>query len=220
LEDGQRLIEFNRKGRDFDKMLEKAGSTPLPPYIKSSNTKPSDYQTVYARKRGSVAAPTAGLHFTKKLLGTLKKKGIQFEHVTLHVGLGTFLPVKSETVEEHKMHSEFFEINKETAQHLNTARKNGQRIIAVGTTSVRVLESSYNQKTGFKDGYGDTSIYIYPGYNWKCVDSIITNFHLPKSTLLLLTCSFGGKDLILKAYDEAIMKKYRFYSYGDAMLIQ
>jgi S-adenosylmethionine:tRNA ribosyltransferase-isomerase len=218
-DDGQRLVEFSADG-DFDEILKEAGSTPLPPYIKNSTASFEDYQTIYAKKQGSIAAPTAGLHFTEKLFEKLRNKGVGLEFVTLHVGLGTFLPVKTDNPEDHKMHSEYFSFDKETADRLNEAKKAGRRIIAVGTTSVRVLESSYDTKTGFKSGFGETAIFIYPGYEWKCVDGLITNFHLPKSTLLLLTCSFGGKDLILKAYSEAVKKKYRFYSFGDAMFIE
>ena len=223
--DGQRLVEFSVNGlspedSDFDEILKKIGSTPLPPYIKNSSASFDDYQTVYAKNKGSVAAPTAGLHFTKRLLEKLAKKGIGLEFVTLHVGPGTFQPIKTERVEDHKMHSEYFSFDKDTANRLNYAKKDGRRIIAVGTTAVRVLESSYDKKSGFTPGFGETDIFIYPGYEWKCVDGLITNFHLPKSTLLLLTCSFGGEDLILKAYREAVKNKYRFYSFGDAMFIE
>lgn len=219
LDDGQRVLEFSGDMTSFDEKLQKIGRAPLPPYIKNSSADFSDYQTVYAREEGSVAAPTAGLHFTERLLAELKQKGVQLLFVTLHVGLGTFLPIKSENVEDHVMHSEFFSISSKTAEILNEAKKSGRRIIAVGTTSVRVLESNFALKKSFSAGLGETSIYIYPGYEWECVDGLITNFHLPKSTLLLLTCSFGGTDLVLKAYSEAIKKGYRFYSFGDAMLI-
>jgi S-adenosylmethionine:tRNA ribosyltransferase-isomerase len=219
-EDGQRVVDFSIKGKKFDAILKKVGSTPLPPYIKNSGSSFKDYQTVYAKKRGSVAAPTAGLHFTKRIMTALKNKGIELEFITLHVGLGTFQPIKVENLLDHKMHSEFFSINSGTAKRLNAAKKAGRRVIAVGTTSVRVLECSYDEKHGFKQGFGETDIYIYPGYKWKCTDALITNFHLPKSTLILLTCAFGGKDLILKAYKEAVEEKYRFYSFGDAMFIE
>lgn len=218
-DDGQRVLVFSGDLDSFNEKLHRVGRTPLPPYIKNSSAEFSDYQTVYAREEGSVAAPTAGLHFTQQLLAELKQKGVQLLFVTLHIGLGTFLPIKSENVEDHVMHSEFFSISSEAAGILNVARKSGRRIIAVGTTSVRVLESNFNESKGFSAGYGETSIYIYPGYVWKCVDGLITNFHLPKSTLLLLTCSFGGPDFVLKAYSEAVIRKYRFYSFGDAMLI-
>ncbi len=219
LPDGQRLIEFSGDMKRFDEILRRIGKTPLPPYIKNSSSKFADYQTVFAREKGSVAAPTAGLHFTRRLLGSLRKKGVQLVFVTLHVGLGTFLPLKAQNIEEHVMHSENFSIDSRSAKLLNKAKRNGRRIIAVGTTSVRVLESSFG-KNGFKPGFGETAIYIYPGYRWKCVDGIITNFHLPKSTLILLICSFGGREFMLKAYREAVKKGYRFYSFGDAMFIE
>ncbi len=219
LPDGQRKVRFHGEDQFVDAQIEKYGRTPLPPYIKHEHSKPEDYQTVFAAKRGSVAAPTAGLHFTDRLLKEIRNKGIQTVFVTLHVGLGTFLPVKTGNVEEHTMHSEIYELPHEAASILQEAKKNGRRIVAVGTTSVRVLESSYDQQKGFVAGVGETSIYIYPGYRWKCVDALVTNFHLPQSTLLLLTCSFGGKDFILDAYREAVEQHYRFYSFGDAMFI-
>ncbi len=219
LPDGRRKVSFKVPEEDLDGLIEKHGHTPLPPYIRHSRSTAEDYQTVYAKETGSVAAPTAGLHFTPKLLEELKNMGVRIVEVTLHVGLGTFQPIKSGQVEEHVMHSEIFELPPDTAKELQDARKNGRRIIAVGTTSVRVLESSFDEKDGFTPKIGETAIYIYPGYIWKCVDGLITNFHLPQSTLLLLTCSFGGTDFVLKAYREAVQKKYRFYSFGDAMLI-
>lgn len=219
-EDGQRVVKFSPSGRKFDILLPKIGSTPLPPYIKEKEASFDDYQTIYARRKGSVAAPTAGLHFTKGLLDKLAERGIEIRFVTLHVGPGTFLPLKTNDVKKHKMHGEFFEMSSKTAKALNKARKENRRIVAVGTTSVRVLEASCGSGGGFKTGFGETSLYIYPGYRWKCVDALITNFHLPRSTLLLLTCSFGGRKLVLKAYERAIRKKYRFYSFGDAMMIQ
>ena len=214
-DDGTRLIEFKGLVKPEDVLI--LGTIPLPPYIKNSNAKLDDYQTVYAKDNGSVAAPTAGLHFTPELLEKLKVKGVIIEFVTLHVGLGTFLPVKTEIVEEHKMHSEYYVMSEQTAKSLNEAKKRKNKVFAVGTTSVRVLESNFNES--FTAGSGETDIYIYPGYKWKCVDGIITNFHLPKSTLLLLVSSFSGSDFILKAYNQAIKEKYRFYSFGDAMLI-
>jgi S-adenosylmethionine:tRNA ribosyltransferase-isomerase len=217
--DGRRLISFSLYGKRLEERLCELGKAPFPPYIFSPKATLEDYQTIYASKKGSIASPTAGLHFTEKLLDRLRNKGIQTEFVTLHVGLGTFLPVKSEEIEKHVMHSEYYEIDKETSARLTHARKSGKRIIAVGTTSVRVLESTYDPLQGFKYGFGETSIYIYPGYQWQCIDGIITNFHLPKSTLLLLVSSFTGKDLIMKSYQEAIARQYRFYSFGDAMLI-
>ena len=217
LDDGQRLIRFSAGGEKLDNLLNKYGSPPYPPYVKNKDIEFKQYQTVYASNKGSVASPTAGLHFTKNLLSRLKKKGIQQEFVTLHVGLGTFMPVKVENVEDHKMHSEFYSMDSATVKRLNKAKKEGKRIIAVGTTAVRVLESSY--KNDFKPFYGETDIFIYPGYEWKCVDAIITNFHLPKSSLLLLVSSFAGRDAILCAYRHAILNQYRFYSFGDAMFI-
>lgn len=219
LPDGRRMVSFNARDKDLDGLIERYGRTPLPPYIRRSRSKAEDYQTVYARESGSVAAPTAGLHFTPKLLEEIKDTGVKIVFVTLHVGLGTFQPIKHEQIEKHTMHGEIFELSSDAAQELQQARLDGRRIIAVGTTSVRVLESSFNEDSGFKASVGETSIYIYPGYRWKCVDGLITNFHLPQSTLLLLTCSFGGKDFVLKAYQEAIRQKYRFYSFGDAMFI-
>jgi S-adenosylmethionine:tRNA ribosyltransferase-isomerase len=217
-EDGQRIIKFSRGGSDLDKEINKIGHPPYPPYIKNTHAKPGDYQTVYASEEGSIAAPTAGMHFTDELIEDLKLTGVEIIYVTLHVGLGTFLPVKSKNIKDHKMHSEVFELTGKDANLLNLAKKKGRRIIAVGTTAVRVLESSY-EKGEFTKGKSETDIYIYPGYEWKCVDGLLTNFHLPKSTLILLTCSFGGKDFIFRAYKEAVKRNYRFYSFGDAMLI-
>lgn len=219
LPDGQRYVRFLVPPNELEGLIKKYGDTPLPPYIKHSHSKPEDYQTVYARPLGSVAAPTAGLHFTNELLERLKNMGIKIVFVTLHVGLGTFQPIRSNAIEDHTMHSEIFELSTDAANELQKARQDHRRIIAVGTTSVRVLESSYDSLKGFTAQVGGTSIYIYPGYHWKCVDALITNFHLPQSTLLLLTSSFGGKDFIKKAYQEAIHQRYRFYSFGDAMII-
>lgn len=219
LTDGQRVIRFQAEG-DLDSILADAGEAPFPPYIKETKASFSDYQTVYAREDGSVAAPTAGLHFTEELLTKIRSRGIQTLFVTLHVGLGTFLPVKTENIEKHLMHSEFFSIDQKTAEALNKAKVEGRRLIAVGTTAIRVLESNFDPEKGFTAKTGETSIYIYPGYKWKCVDGLITNFHLPKSTLLLLISSFAGKDFVRKAYQTAVNEKYRFYSFGDAMFIQ
>lgn len=222
--DGSRVVKA-----DFD--LIKLGRTPLPPYIKNTRSNEGDYQTVYAREKGSVAAPTAGLHFTDKLLDNLRKKGVAVEEVILHVGLGTFLPVKSEFVEDHKMHSEDFEIPPLTSQNLNRAVSEGKRLIAVGTTSVRTLEASFNESASdsdyFPSRFGSTDIFIYPGkYRWKAVEGMITNFHLPRSTLLMLVASFlehkGVESPALKIldlYEIAKRRGYRFYSFGDAMLI-
>lgn len=216
--DGERLIDFSLSGEDFDHELERIGHTPLPPYIKNSQASANDYQTIYANVKGSVAAPTAGLHFTDNLLNKLRSKGVQLEFVTLHVGPGTFMPVKTDHVEEHQIHSEFYILDNKTAKRLNDAKNMGKRIVAVGTTAVRVLESNF--KNGeFTENCGETAIYIYPGYKWKCVDAMITNFHLPHSTLILLVSAFAGKDFILDAYNQAIKRDYRFYSFGDAMLI-
>lgn len=216
--DGQRRVRFSLAGKELEEVLEKIGVPPFPPYIKNPEASFEDYQTVYAAEKGSVAAPTAGLHFTKELLERLQTKGVQLEFVTLHVGLGTFLPVKTKTIEDHHMHSELFLLDQNVAERLSIAKKDGRRIIAVGTTSVRVLESTYG-KSGFQAGYGETAIFIYPGYQWKAVDGLITNFHLPQSTLLMLVSAFAGKDFVLRAYNHAIEQKYRFYSFGDAMIL-
>ncbi|MDD3723666.1 MAG: tRNA preQ1(34) S-adenosylmethionine ribosyltransferase-isomerase QueA [Lutibacter sp.] len=235
--DGTWEVEFNKTGNDFMKLVEKIGKVPIPPYIEKQRNpqrylKPNrvsdtqDYQTVYAdnNKVGSVAAPTAGFHFTPRLLKKIKNKGVQIEYVTLHVGLGTFAPVKVDNIKKHKMHAEFVEINKEVAQKIFKAKKEKRRIIAVGTTSLRTLEGvlsleikkPINQLTTYQL---PINIFIYPGYKFKIVDAMITNFHLPKSTLLMLVSALAGQDKIKKAYQEAIDKKYRFYSYGDAMFI-
>lgn len=208
-----------------DSWLDEHGHMPLPPYIKREDTKEDSerYQTVYAEITGSVAAPTAGLHFTDTILDELKAKNIEIVSVTLHVGLGTFLPVRTEIVEEHKMHTEEYEISEDTALKINQAKMEGRKILAVGTTSVRTLESAIKgSATGglIKSGKGKTDIYIYPGYEFKVVDQMLTNFHTPDSSLILLVSAFAGKDNIKNAYAEAIEKKYRFFSYGDAMLIQ
>jgi len=216
----ERIIAFNQKGEKLKNLIFQIGQIPLPPYIKHPTQKSfKKYQTVYAQKEGSVAAPTAGFHFTENLLNQLKEKGIEMEYLTLHIGLGTFQPVKTKNIKEHKMSEEYFELSPQTAQNLNEAKRKGKRIIAVGTTVCRVLEScSENNK--LKPQKGWTNLFIYPGYQFKFIDALITNFHLPKSTLLMLVCAFGGYELILKAYQEAIRQKYRFYSFGDAMFIQ
>ena len=195
------------------------GSTPTPPYVKKK-AKLEDYQTIYAKSLGSVASPTAGLHFTKRLLDKLKKKGVKIEYLTLHVGMGTFAPVKSENILEHKMHSEFAVIDAKTVKRLNSYKAQGKRIMAVGTTSVRTLEAFTNSNQRIKAGEKWVDIFIYPGYKFKFVDSIITNFHLPKSTLMMLVSAFATLPLIKKSYSEAIRRKYRFYSFGDAMMIK
>lgn len=214
----ERVIEFNCHGEKLKKIIYQIGQAPTPPYIKRmSNLK--EYQTVYAKNLGSVAAPTAGFHFTPRLIKKLKAKGVVFKYITLHVGLGTFQPVKVDEIEKHKMHSEWAEIDKKTAAFLNQAKKNQKRIIAVGTTTTRALEGFADKKGHLRFGQRFVDIFIYPGYQFKFIDALITNFHLPKSTLLMLVSAFAGKDLIFKAYKEAIKKKYRFFSFGDAMFI-
>lgn len=193
---------------------------PLPPYIHEELKEKDRYQTVYAKYEGSAAAPTAGLHFTPELLKEIRQKGIEIANVTLHVGIGTFRPVKEENVEAHKMHSEHFYIKKEDCDKINNVKKNGKRIIAVGTTSCRVLESIADKVTGMvQTQESDTQIFIYPGYKFKCIDGLITNFHLPQSTLLMLVSAFAGKDYVMNAYGEAVKEKYRFFSFGDAMFL-
>jgi len=222
-DEGYREIRFNYQG-DWWTILEKIGMTPLPPYIKRDSNKlePLDrenYQTVYAKIKGSSAAPTAGLHFSNDLLKTIKKKGIRFTSITLHIGPGTFQPVKVEDVSKHTMHPEWFKISDETAQFINNSKRIGKRIIAVGTTTVRALESSIDKKGFIKPTEISTRLMIVPGFKFKVIDALITNFHLPKSTLLMLVCAFAGKEYIFRAYEEAIGKRYRFYSYGDVMFI-
>ena len=218
MEGGTRKVKFSYKGI-FNEILDKIGLMPLPPYIHEELKDKDRYQTVYAKYRGSAAAPTAGLHFTEELLNKIEKKGIQIANVTLHVGIGTFRPVKEETVEKHHMHSEHYYIKKEDVDKINTAKENGKRVIAVGTTSCRVLETIADENGHVKEAEGDTQIFIYPGYKFKILDGLITNFHLPQSTLLMLVSAFAGKDYILKAYKEAVKEKYRFFSFGDAMFI-
>lgn len=218
IEEGNRLVQFSYQGI-FEEILDQLGEMPLPPYITHELTDKNRYQTVYAKYEGSAAAPTAGLHFTPELLEKIKSMGIDIAYVTLHVGLGTFRPVKVENVLEHHMHSEFYQILQEDADKINTAKKNGGRIICVGTTSCRTVESSSNDDGYIKAGSGDTSIFIYPGYRFKVMDGLITNFHLPESTLLMLVSAFAGRENILKAYQEAVKERYRFFSFGDGMLI-
>lgn len=215
---GTRKVKFHYKGI-FNEILDKIGLMPLPPYIHEELKEKDRYQTVYAKYNGSAAAPTAGLHFTPELLKQIEEKGINIANVTLHVGIGTFRPVKEEKVEEHEMHSEHYYIKKEDAEKINTAKKTGHRVIAVGTTSCRVLETVADEQGMLKEQEGDTQIFIYPGYKFKCIDALITNFHLPQSTLLMLVSALAGKDYILKAYTEAVNQKYRFFSFGDAMFI-
>ena len=218
MEGGTRKVKFYYDGI-FNEILDKIGLMPLPPYIHEELKEKDRYQTVYAKYQGSAAAPTAGLHFTEELLEKIKEKGVEIANVTLHVGIGTFRPVKVDKIEEHHMHSEHFYIKKEDADKINNTKKNGGIIISVGTTSCRVLESIADEKGFVKEVEGDTSIFIYPGYKFKCIDSLITNFHLPESTLLMLVSALAGKDYILNAYNEAVKEKYRFFSFGDAMLI-
>lgn len=215
---GGRIVEFYYEGV-FEQILDELGKMPVPPYIKKELEDKDRYQTVYARKPGSAAAPTAGFHFTERLLKKIEQKGVKVCYITLHVGLGTFRPVKEEKVEEHKMHQEYFEINEETARIINATKQQGKRVIAVGTTSTRTLETVADENGLVKSRSGWTDLFIYPGYRFKVVDGLITNFHLPESTLLMLVCAFADKKLIMSAYKEAIRERYRFYSFGDAMLI-
>ena len=217
---GTRKVEFKYEGI-FNEILDKIGLMPLPPYIHESLKEKDRYQTVYAKYDGSAAAPTAGLHFTPELLEKIQEKGVEIANVTLHVGIGTFRPVKEDTVEAHKMHSEHFYIKQEDVDKINKAKQEGRRVIAVGTTSCRVLESIADENTGMvKTIEDDTEIFIYPGYKFKCIDGLITNFHLPQSTLLMLVSALAGKEYIMKAYKEAVKEKYRFFSFGDAMFIE
>lgn len=218
MENGNRKVKFEYKGI-FNEILDQIGLMPLPPYIKERLNDKDRYQTVYAKYEGSAAAPTAGLHFTDELLEKIKAKGVEIANVTLHVGIGTFRPVKVENIEDHDMHSEHYYIKQEDADKINNARKNGGRIISVGTTSCRVLESVADENGFVKEVEGDTSIFIYPGYKFKCIDCLITNFHLPESTLIMLVSTLAGKDFVMSAYEEAVKEKYRFFSFGDAMFI-
>jgi len=218
-EEGIRTMEFKYDGI-FLEILDKLGSMPLPPYIKEKLQDKNRYQTVYAKNIGSAAAPTAGLHFTNELLDEIKNKGIQICYVTLHVGLGTFRPVNVEDVTKHKMHSEFFSMSSSVAQILNDAKKNGKRIVSVGTTTTRTLETIMTKHNKFIETSGWTDIFIYPGYKFKAINVQITNFHLPKSTLIMLVAAFSTKEIILNAYNEAVKNKYRFFSFGDSMLIK
>lgn len=219
LEDGNRIIDFSCQG-NFYTILEELGKMPLPPYITEELKDNERYQTVYSHELGSAAAPTAGLHFTKELLQKIQDSGVKIGYVTLHVGLGTFRPVKAETITEHKMHSEHYFLPKETAELINETKKNGGRVIAVGTTSCRTLESVATFNDGnIVESDGWTSIFIYPGYDFKVLDGLITNFHLPESTLIMLVSAFAGYENVMAAYKEAVERKYRFFSFGDAMLI-
>jgi len=217
-EQGIWLIKFNQSGKIFQRTLQKIGQTPTPPYIKKTSPL-SRYQTIFAKNSGSVAAPTAGLHFTKKLFKKLKQQGIQIEFVTLHIGLGTFAPIRQDNVENHQIHSEWAKISRPVCRRFNQAKKQGRRIIAVGTTSCRVLETAASKENQLQSFSGQSRLFIFPPYKFKFVDGLVTNFHLSKSTLLLLVSAFAGRDLIFKSYHQAIQKKFRFYSFGDAMLI-
>lgn len=218
-DEGIRIAKFDFQGI-FEEILDKLGQMPLPPYIKEKLEDQELYQTVYSKSVGSAAAPTAGLHFTEKLLKEIKDKGVNIAFVTLHVGLGTFRPVKVETVEDHSMHSEYYELSKENADLINSAKDNGKKVIAVGTTSNRTIETIANEDGRVREKSGWTSIFIYPGYRFKAVDVLITNFHLPESTLIMLISAFSSRELVMKAYKIAIEKKYRFFSFGDAMIIK
>lgn len=218
LEDGNRLIRFGYEGI-FEEILDELGQMPLPPYITHKLQDKNRYQTVYARYEGSAAAPTAGLHFTEELFETLQEKGIVVANVTLHVGLGTFRPVKVEDVSEHHMHSEFYHVEPAEAEKINKARTAGGRIVCVGTTSCRTIESASDEMGVLQPGEGDTDIFIYPGYRFKMMDVLLTNFHLPESTLLMLVSALAGKEQVMAAYEEAVRERYRFFSFGDAMLI-
>jgi len=217
VEDGLRVVSFEHEGA-FEPILEKIGQMPLPHYIEKESD-PSRYNTVYAAHDGSVAAPTAGLHFSEELLAQIEAAGVSIERVTLHVGIGTFKPVKEDDITQHQMHSEYCRIEPETAARINEAKARGGRIIAIGTTSCRTLESRVDDKGQIISGSGKTDIFIYPGYEFKAIDGLVTNFHLPESTLIMLVSAFTGRENVLAAYEEAVRLEYRFYSYGDAMLI-
>ena len=219
VEDGNRLIRFFYDGI-WEEVLDRLGEMPLPPYITHKLQDKNRYQTVYARFDGSAAAPTAGLHFTPELLGQIEDMGVELAYVTLHVGLGTFRPVKVENVKEHHMHSEYYQVSTEAAEKINRTKKNGGRVICVGTTSCRTVESAADENGQVEAGCGDTDIFIYPGYRFKVLDALITNFHLPESTLVMLVSALAGREHVLAAYEEAVKERYRFFSFGDAMLIQ
>lgn len=219
VEEGNRLVRFTYKGI-FEEILDQLGEMPLPPYITHQLEDKNRYQTVYAKYEGSAAAPTAGLHFTKELLDEIKAMGIPIANVTLHVGLGTFRPVKVENIQEHHMHSEAYQITEEAADIINTTKQNGGRVICVGTTSCRTIESAADEQGIVHAGSDDTSIFIYPGYRFKVLDALITNFHLPESTLMMLVSALAGRDHIMAAYEVAVKERYRFFSFGDAMFIK
>ena len=217
-EDGNRLIQFRYEGI-FEEILDQLGQMPLPPYITHTLKDKNRYQTVYAKYEGSAAAPTAGLHFTEELFQKLEEKGVLVANVTLHVGLGTFRPVKVDDVSKHHMHTEFYQVTKEEAERINKAKQAGGRIVCVGTTSCRTIESAADENGVLKPGQGDTDIFIYPGYSFKMMDVLITNFHLPESTLLMLVSALAGKEQVMRVYEEAVRERYRFFSFGDAMII-
>lgn len=218
LEEGNRLIRFAYEGI-FEEVLDKLGEMPLPPYITHKLEDKKRYQTVYARYEGSAAAPTAGLHFTRQLLDEIEKKGVRIAYVTLHVGLGTFRPVKTDNILEHHMHSEYYQITKEAADQINAAKESGHRVICVGTTSCRTIESAADENGKLRECCGNTQIFIYPGYRFKVLDALITNFHLPESTLVMLVSALAGREKVLHAYEEAVRERYRFFSFGDAMFV-
>ncbi len=215
---GGRVVKFSYDGI-FEEILDRLGKIPLPPYIHEELADRERYQTVYSREKGSAAAPTAGLHFTEELLAKLKNQGVNLGFVTLHVGLGTFRPVNVETVEDHVMHGEWFSLPEETARLINDTKAAGKRVVAVGTTTVRTLETAAAKEYPLKGASGVTNIFIYPGFNYKVVDALVTNFHLPKSTLIMLVSAFAGREFVLEAYKEAVREKYRFFSFGDAMFL-
>lgn len=219
LENGNRIVEFKYEGI-FEEVLDALGEMPLPPYIHERLEDKERYQTVYSKEEGSAAAPTAGLHFTKELLEKIKEKGVNIVYLTLHVGLGTFRPVQVENVEDHQMHSEFYMLSKEGAEIINNTKKNGKKVISVGTTSTRTLETIGDENGFVREQSGWTNIFIYPGYKFKVVDRLITNFHLPESTLIMLVSTLAGKENVLNAYDIAVKNKYRFFSFGDAMFVK
>lgn len=218
-EGGNRIVKFHYEGV-FLEILERLGKMPLPPYIKEELADSERYQTVYSKELGSAAAPTAGLHFTKELMSEIEDMGVKICYVTLHVGLGTFRPVKAENIEDHEMHSEFCMVSKETADTIMQTKKDGGRVIAVGTTSCRTLESFTDDDGCIKESSRWTNIFIYPGYRFKCIDALITNFHLPESTLIMLVSALAGRENVLRAYNEAVKERYRFFSFGDAMMIE
>jgi len=218
-EEGSRIVRFEYEGI-FEEVLDRLGQMPLPPYIKEKLEDKEMYQTVYSKEQGSAAAPTAGLHFTEELLKGIEEKGVKLAFLTLHVGLGTFRPMKVENIDEHVMHSEYYSLSKESAAVINSAKENGKRVVAVGTTSTRTLETIGGEDSKVREQSGWTDIFIYPGYKFKIVDALITNFHLPKSTLLMLVSALSSRDIILNAYETAVKEKYRFFSFGDAMIIK